>query len=188
MPRRTRAGSSEAEGCDPGLVPAEVMSQLVPQSQFDLTGEQLTIVAEVALQSVLEDDDAIGGVVTGDSVAPVQPVRSRFGAVAADNHRHALELTLELLGQPIHRLGDESLELRGLVSRTLLSEPLAALDDRLEALLASARTGDRSDWGRKSHGSSVGRANEPRMRDRDRRLKAAERPGRPGHSHNCWGL
>lgn len=98
MRRWTSAGGSEAEGLDPCLVPAELVSQLVPQRTLDLAGEQLVIVAEVALQGVLEDDDAVGRVVTGGGVAPVQPVGSRFGAFASDDDRHALQLALELVG------------------------------------------------------------------------------------------
>src|SRR5215217_834937 len=57
---RGRAAScSEAEAAYPGLIPAQMVGQLVAHGPLDLPPEQRGIVAEVALQRVLVDDDAV---------------------------------------------------------------------------------------------------------------------------------
>src|SRR5918997_897205 len=50
---------SEPELAHALLGPAEVMGELVAQRALDLAGEQLGVVAEVALERVLIDHDAV---------------------------------------------------------------------------------------------------------------------------------
>ena len=70
-PRPVPARGLEAEVAHPGLIPAQVVGQLVAHGALDLRPEQLGIVAEVALQGVLVDDDAVWIGVAGDGAADV---------------------------------------------------------------------------------------------------------------------
>src|SRR5207342_1511134 len=54
-----RPMESEAEVAHPGLVPAEVVGELVLHHPLDLRPQQRRIVPEVALQGVLVDDDPV---------------------------------------------------------------------------------------------------------------------------------
>ena len=56
----------EAEAAHAGLVPAEVVGDLVADGALDLGAQELGVVAEVALERVLVDDDPVGEVVAGD--------------------------------------------------------------------------------------------------------------------------
>ena len=55
-----RGSSLEAEIAHAGLVPAEVVSQLVAERPLDLRAEEIGVVAEVALERVLVEHDAVG--------------------------------------------------------------------------------------------------------------------------------
>jgi hypothetical protein len=126
------------------------VGELVAHRDRDLLAQHVRVVAEVAPQRVAVDDDPVRHVVARDAVAVVQPVRAGAAAVVGDHHGHvALQRALQQVGQLVERLADELLEVRvververgelhlvGLRGGALPAEPLGALHDPLEVLLA----------------------------------------------------
>src|SRR5689334_14932921 len=98
---------SQPEAAHARLAPAEVVSHLVPDRALDLRAEQRRVVAEVALQGVLEDDDAVGVDVAGHGAADVLAVGAVLPAPARHDHGRRLEDLAELLRQLVERLHDE---------------------------------------------------------------------------------
>src|SRR5204862_6391806 len=88
---RSREGfvASEAQAAHAVLIPAQVVGELVADGALDLRAEQLGIVAEVALQGVLVDDDAIRVDVAGDGAAHVLAVGVVLVTPARDDHWRA---------------------------------------------------------------------------------------------------
>ena len=78
---------SESEAADAALVPAEVVGELVAQGPLDLAGEQLAVVAEVALEGVAVDHDPVLVAFAGDAVAEVLAVGVVLGAEVGDDDR-----------------------------------------------------------------------------------------------------
>src|SRR6266480_7338405 len=137
---------SQAEAADPGLIPAQVVGQLVAHGALDLRPEQLGIATEVALQGVLEDDDAVRIDVAGDGAADVLAIGVVLTTAARDDHRSALEQLAELIRQVIERLHHQLVELaRRPVRGRQQGESLAAVDQPpelwLRHLLADQRHG-----------------------------------------------
>src|SRR4051812_35584438 len=97
-------GRSEAQVTYPALIPAEVVAELVAHDALDLRSQQLGVVAEVALQRVLVDDDAIRIDVAGDRAAHVVAVRMMLVTASGDDDRRALEQLAELLRQLVEGL------------------------------------------------------------------------------------
>src|SRR5437870_942921 len=95
--RARRASCSEAEAAHPALSPAQVVGQLVAHGALDLRPQQLGIVAEIALQRVLVDDDAVWVNVAGDGAADVVAVGMVLVTAAGDDHGRALEQLAKLL-------------------------------------------------------------------------------------------
>jgi hypothetical protein len=63
-----------------------MMRELVAKRALDLCSEQLEVVAEVALERVLVEHDAVGIVVARDRVAEVVAVRAVLRPVLRDDH------------------------------------------------------------------------------------------------------
>src|SRR5436190_23941023 len=113
-----------------------MMRQLVPEGALDLAAEQLLIEAEVALERVLVEHDAVLEVLARDRVAVVVAVRAVLGAALGDHYGRRLQKHLELDGQPVDRVGYEQLELRGLLGELRMArELLGAAHQALELLL-----------------------------------------------------
>ena len=123
----------EAELADAPLVPAEVVGELVAERSLDLGAKQVRVPAEVALERVLVEDDAVGVVVAGDGVAEVVAVGAVLGAEMRDDHGRGVEQLLELGRQVVDGVGDEDVELVCAGAQAgLAGELLAALDEALE--------------------------------------------------------
>src|SRR5438270_2653537 len=136
--RRVPLAASQAQVANPALVPAEVVRELVAKRALDLRREQLPVVSEVALERVLIEHDSALVVPARDGVAEVVAVRAVLGAEARNHDRGHLEQALEVGWEAIDGVGDEQLELGRLRAGGPLDagERLAALDDRLELVLA----------------------------------------------------
>jgi glutathione S-transferase len=87
-----------------------MVSELMAQRSLDLLGEQVPIVAKVALQRVPEDHDSILIAFARDTVSPVLTVRMLLGSEVGDNDGDACQYLLEFLGQPIDRIDDQRFE------------------------------------------------------------------------------
>ena len=81
------------------------------QRLLDLARQQLAVVAEVAFQGVLVDDDPVFEVLAADAVAEVLAVGVVRGAEVGDDHGDAPEDRLEFLGQGVDGVGHQRLEL-----------------------------------------------------------------------------
>jgi hypothetical protein len=102
---------SEAEAADTALVPADVVGQLMAQSALDLAGEQLSIVAKVALQGVAVDDDPVLVPIVDDTIAEVLAVSAMLGAKIGDDHGDVFEQLPQLRRQGVDRVGNQPFEL-----------------------------------------------------------------------------
>src|SRR6266511_1137199 len=131
--QRRSASCSETEAAYPGLIPAQVVGQLVAYRALNLRPQQIGIAAEVALQRVLVDDDAIWIDVAGDGAADVLAVGAVLVTAARDDHRGALEQLAELLRQVIQRLHHQFVELaRRPVAGQEQGQSLTAVDQLAE--------------------------------------------------------
>src|SRR4030095_12483654 len=81
--------SSKAEAAYPAFIKPQVVAQLVAHCALDLRPEQIGIVAEVALQRVLVDDDAIWVDVACDGATDVVAVGTVLVTAIGDDHRRA---------------------------------------------------------------------------------------------------
>lgn len=100
----------EAQTTDAPLVPTEMVGQLMAQGSLDLTGKQVPIVTEVALQRVAIDDDPILIAFPRDAIPEVLAVSVLFGAELGDHDRNVRKHLLELVGQPVDRINHQHLE------------------------------------------------------------------------------
>ena len=120
----------------------------------DLGAQEVVVVAEVALEGVLVDDDPVGVVVARDGVAVVVAVGAVLAALAGDDDGNVLQDVLELVGQLVERLGSVSRssapDSSGGLSRnssmpTVKAAAAAALSGwRSESLTGSSVVGDAS--------------------------------------------
>ena len=81
------------------------------QGSLDLAGEQVSVVAEVALQRVAVDDDPVLIAFASQTVSEVVTVRMRLGTEIGDHHRDVRQNLLEFVGQPVDRIDDQRFEL-----------------------------------------------------------------------------
>lgn len=88
-----------------------MVGQLVAQGSLHLPGQQLGVVAEVALERVAVDDDPVLVPFSRDPVAEVLAVGPVLGATIGDDHRHLLQQLPEFLGQGVDRVCDQGFEL-----------------------------------------------------------------------------
>ena len=107
---RPRTRPSEAESPHPGLIPAEVMRQLVTEGDLDLLRQQFAVVAEVPFQGVAVDHDPVLVAFAGKPVAVVLAVGAFLGPEVRDDDRDARQHLLELVGEAVDRVGDERFE------------------------------------------------------------------------------
>src|SRR3954454_24065213 len=105
------ASCSETEAAYSRLIPAQMVGQLVAHRALDLRPEELWIVAEVALQRVLVDDDAVRVGVAGDGAADVVAVGVLLMTATGDDHRRALDQLAKPLRQVVQRLHHQLVEL-----------------------------------------------------------------------------
>src|SRR5512133_757567 len=125
-------------------MPAQVVGQFVSDGALNLRPQKLGIVAEVALQGVLVDDDAVWVDVAGDGAADVVAVRVMLATAAGDDHRRALEQLAELLWQVVQRLHHQLVELgRWAVGGRQGGESFAAVDQPPELGLGYLLTDQR---------------------------------------------
>src|SRR3954447_11236266 len=101
----------EPQAAYAGLVPAEVVGDLVAHGSLDLLREQLGLPAEVAHEGVLVDDDPLLVAPARDGVPVVVPVGVELAPALRHDHRHVAEDLLEVWGQAVERLGHDQLEL-----------------------------------------------------------------------------
>lgn len=101
----------KAETSHSFLPPAEMVGKLVTQGPLYLAGKQVAVMAEVTLQGVAIDDDSILVAFARDTVSKVLAVSVYVGTEIGDHDRDVREYLLELVGQPINRIGDQGFEL-----------------------------------------------------------------------------
>src|SRR3954447_21485082 len=113
-----------------------MVRKLVAKRALDLVSQQVGVVAEVALERVLVEDYPVLEVLARDRVAVVAAVRVHLGALPRDDDRNVLEHALELGWQLVDRVGNEQLELGGLLRQGgLARELLGPANEPLELVL-----------------------------------------------------
>jgi hypothetical protein len=106
------------------------VGQLVAHGALDLRPEQLGIVAEVALQRVPVNDDAIRVGVASDGAADVVAIGVVLATATGDDHRRAFEQCAEIVRQVVQGLHHQLVEFaRRLVRRRERGERLTAVNE-----------------------------------------------------------
>src|ERR1700730_10710060 len=83
---------SQAQVSHAALVEPDVMGELMAHGAGALVAQLLGVLAEVAPQRVAVDDDAVGHVVAGRTVAVVEPVGAAPAAAVGDHDRDVVVL------------------------------------------------------------------------------------------------
>ncbi len=110
-----------------------MMRDLVADRSLDLRPQKRRAVAEIPLEGVLVDHDAIRKVVASDRPADVHPIRANLAAPPGDDHRSVVEESLEIIRKLVQRLHDELVELtRFAIRRRQLCQELTAIDEPSE--------------------------------------------------------
>src|SRR4051794_10438006 len=125
---------SQPQFANADLVGAQVVGQLVADGAQDLRPQLVGVVAEVAQQRVAEDHDPVGGDVTGNGPALVEPVGAVAAALVGDDHGDvALQGAAQDVGQVVERVAHELLEVVRVVRVELQEVALVGLGSEVLA-------------------------------------------------------
>src|SRR3954468_19213431 len=101
----------QPEAANALLAPADVVRELVAERPLDLPAQYLPVPAEVALEGVLVEHDAVLVLAAREVAAEVVAVCAGLGTALRDHYRRVLEHLLELGPQAVDRVGHREVDL-----------------------------------------------------------------------------